>query len=60
MEQTNKQFDIYLIDLYVMLKRIRENALKENAAETVKAIEHEMNVVELKLRPTRLPDWLHI
>ena len=56
MGQTDKQYDGYLIDEYAMLKRIRETAVKENAVETVKAIDSEMNIIKLKLQPTELPD----
>lgn len=56
MGQTDKQYDGQLIDTYTMLKRIKEIAVKENAADTVKTIENEMNVIKLKLQPTELPD----
>lgn len=56
MEQTDKQYDGQLIDVYTMLKRIKESAEKENASETVKVIENEMKVIKLKLQPTELPD----
>lgn len=58
MEQTDKQYDGQLIDMYAMLKRIRETAVCENLPETVKAIENEMNIIRLKLQPTKLPSWL--
>lgn len=54
MEQTDKQYDGQLIDMYAMLKRIRETAACENSPETVKAIENEMNIIRLKLQPTKL------
>lgn len=56
MGQTDKQYDGQLIDTYTMLKRIKEIAVKENAADTVKTIENEMNVIKLKLQPTELPE----
>lgn len=56
MGQTDKQYDGYLIDEYAMLKRIREAAVKENAVETIKTIDSEMNLIKLKLQPTELPD----
>lgn len=56
MGQTDKQYDGQLIDTYTMLKRIKEIAVKENAADTVKTIENEMNVIKLKLLPTELPE----
>ena len=54
--ETDKQYDGRLIDEYSMLKAIKKIAEKENATETVKAIEEEMNVIKLKLQPTELPD----
>lgn len=56
MGQTDKQYDGQLIDTYTMLKRLKEIAVKENAVETVKAIEAEMSIIKLKLQPTKLPD----
>lgn len=56
MGQTDKQYDGQLIDTYTMLKRIKEIAVKGNAADTVKTIENEMNVIKLKLLPTELPE----
>lgn len=56
MGQTDKQYDGYLIDEYAMLKRLKEAAEKENAVETVKAIDSEMNIIKLKLQPTELPE----
>lgn len=56
MGQTDKQFDAQLIDEYSRLKRLREIARTENATETEKAINEEMNLIKLKLQPTKLPD----
>lgn len=56
MGQTDKQFDAQLIDEYSRLKRLREIARTENATETEKAINEEMNLIKLKLQPTELPD----
>lgn len=56
MGQTDKQHDGYLIDEYAMLKRLKETAEKENAVETVKAIDSEMNIIKLKLQSTELPE----
>lgn len=56
MGQTDKQYDGYLIDEYAMLKQLKETAEKENAVETVKAIDSEMNIIKLKLQPTELPE----
>ena len=53
---TDKQYDGQLIEEYSRLKRIKEIALKENAAETVKAIDTEINYIKLKLQPLELPD----
>lgn len=55
MGQTDKQYDGYLIDEYAMLKRILKAAMEENAVETAKIIEAEMNLIKLKLQPTELP-----
>lgn len=56
MGQTDKQFDAQLIDEYARLKRAKEAAVKENAVETVKILEEEMNYIKLKLQPTVLPE----
>ncbi len=56
MGETDKQYDGKLIDEYARLKRIKEIAEKENAVETVKAIQQEMDLIRLKLQPTELPD----
>lgn len=56
MELTDKQYDGRLIDEYVMLKDIRKIAEKENAVETIKAIEEKMAIIKVKLQPTELPD----
>ncbi|MDE6709408.1 MAG: hypothetical protein K2J76_02840 [Oscillospiraceae bacterium] len=58
MGQTDKQYDGQLLDEYARLKRIREIAVRENAAETIKAIDDEINLIKLKLQPIELPDWL--
>ncbi len=56
MGQTDKQYDGQLIDEYTRLKDIKKIAEKENAVETVKAIEEKMAIIKLKLQPTKLPD----
>lgn len=53
---TDKQYDGQLIEEYSRLKRIKEVALKENAVETVKAIEIEISYIKLKLQPLELPE----
>ena len=53
---TDKQYDGQLIEEYSRLKRIKEVALKENAIETVKAIDVEISYIKLKLQPLELPD----
>lgn len=53
---TDKQYDGQLIEEYSRLKRIKEVALKENATETVKVIDIEINYIKLKLQPLELPD----
>lgn len=39
---TDKQFNAQLIEQYQMLMRIKRVATKENAVETIKAIDHEI------------------
>lgn len=56
MGETDKQYDGRLIDEYSMLKAIKKIAEKENATETVKAIEEKMNFLKLKLLPTKITD----
>ena len=56
MGDTDKQYIGQLIDDYKTFKRLREIAVKENASETVKAIDEEINYIKLKLQPTELPD----
>ncbi len=53
---TDKQFNAQLIEQYQMLRRIRAVAQKENAAETIKAIEEEILYIRLKLQPLELPE----
>ena len=54
--QTDKQYDGQLIDEYFRLKDLREIAVKENATETVKAIDKQINQIKLKLQPLTLPE----
>lgn len=56
MELSDKQYDGILIDEYYTLKTIRKVAEKENAVETVKAIEEKMALIKLKLQPKKLPE----
>ncbi len=56
MSDTNKQYDGNLIDNYKQLRRIRRLAVKENATETVKEIDEEINYIKLKLQPIELPE----
>ena len=53
---TDKQYDGQLIEEYSRLKRIKEVAIKENAIETVKSIDLEIEYIKLKLKPLTLPD----
>lgn len=53
---TDKQFNAQLIEQYQMLQRIRAVAKKENAAETIKAIDEEIVYIRLKLQPLELPE----
>lgn len=54
--QTDKQYDGQLIDEYFRLKDLREIAVKENASETVKTIDKQINQIKLKLQPLTLPE----
>ena len=45
-----------LIAEYKRLMRIRQLAEKENAVETVKEIEREINYIKLTLQPLELPE----
>lgn len=44
-----------LIDEYDFLMTLREIAVKENAAETVKRIDRKITYIKLKLQPLELP-----
>lgn len=54
---TDKQHDSQLIDQYFMLMRIREPAVRENAVDTLKAIDKEISCIKLKLKPLTLSDF---
>lgn len=56
MGQTDMQFKAQLLEDFARLKRIKELAEKENASETVKALDKEIELLKLKLQPTELPD----
>ena len=56
---TDKQYDGQLIKQYQVLKRIRDTAVKENASETVKAIDEEIMYIKLMLKPLTLLDDEH-
>ncbi len=45
-----------LIDAYKLLRRLRRVAEKEEATETIKEIDEELNYIKLKLDPLQLPD----
>ncbi len=45
-----------LIDIYKMLMLIRKDAVKENATETIKDLDREIEFIKLKLNPLELPD----
>ncbi len=55
-EFTDKQYNGMLIDEYFRLKKIKEAAVKEEAAETVKLIDEAISQIKLKLQPIELPD----
>lgn len=54
--QTDKQYDGQLIDEYYRLRDIREAAVRENATETIKIIDKQINQIKLKLQPLALPE----
>lgn len=54
--QPDKQYDGQLIDEYYRLRDIREAAVKENATETIKIIDKQINQIKLKLQPRALPE----
>lgn len=56
MGDTDRQFNARLIEEYQRLMGIRKTAVKENAAETIKDIDREINYIKLKLQPIELPD----
>lgn len=56
MEETDLQFRAQLLEDYARLKRIKEIAEKENSPETVKMLDKEIELLNLKLQPTELPD----
>lgn len=56
MGQTDKQYDGQLIDEYYRLLDLKEIALKENAVETVKKIDSQIEQIKLKLHPLELPE----
>lgn len=56
---SDKQYDGELIKQYQVLKRIRDTAVKENASETVKAIDEEIMYIKLMLKPLTLPEDEH-
>lgn len=56
MDDTDKRYNGQLIEEYQRLKRIRKTAVKENAVETVKDIDEEIQFLKLKLQPLELPN----
>lgn len=56
MGETDKQFNAKLIDDYFRLKDLKEIAVKENAVETVRAIDKQIEQIKLKLQPLELPE----
>lgn len=53
---TDKQYDGQLIRQYQMLKQIRSLAAKEDAEETIRAIDEEIGYIKLMLKPLILPE----
>lgn len=53
---TDKQYNGQLIDEYYRLKSIAEIAKKENATETVQAINKQLAIIKLKLQPIELEE----
>lgn len=56
MGETDKQYNGKLIDDYFRLRDLKEIAVKENAVETVKAIDKQIEQIKLKLQPLELPE----
>lgn len=55
-ELTDKQYNGMLIDEYFRLKKIKEAAVKEEAAETVKLIDEAISQIKIKLQPVELSE----
>lgn len=53
---TDKQYNGQLIDEYYRLKSISEIAKRENATETVEAINKQLAIIKLKLQPIELEE----
>ena len=53
---TDKQYNGQLIEEYQRLKRVLNIAKRENATETVKALNEEIQYLKLKLQPIELPE----
>ena len=53
---SDKQYNGQLIDEYFRLKQLLEIAQRENANETVSAIEKQLKMIKLKLQPIELED----
>ena len=51
---TDKQYDGQLIDEFYRLKDIKEIAIKENATETVKMIDKQINQIKLRQHRTKI------
>lgn len=56
MGETNKQYDGQLVDEYYRLVRIRRQAVKEGATQTIAMIDEEIAVLKSKVQPLELPN----
>ncbi len=56
MGETNKQYDGQLVDEYHRLVRVRRQAVKEGATQTVALIDEEISVLKSKIQPLELPN----
>ncbi len=56
MGDTDKQFVARLIEDYYYNIELRKLAEKENATETVKAINRKLKIIKLQLQPLELPE----
>lgn len=56
MNDTDKQFNAKLIEIYYSYLDIRDLAEKEGATETVGLVNKKMKIIKLQLQPLELPE----